>query len=155
MKITNNVLATTIMAANTEALAIGAKCGLTLETMLQVMKTTMGNNAQLYVAMPKKAFNGDDSPGFMIKLAGKDVRLAVELARKQGFEPLVAAGAQATLDRAAKMGLAERTRPRCCSCVRRSSASRYDRRRRSIKCRPAEMTNGCRQPGAGGTPSSG
>ena len=108
MKITNNVLATTIMAANTEALAIGAKCGLTLETMLEVMKTTMGNNAQLYVAMPKKAFNGDDSPGFMIKLAGKDVRLAVELARKQGFEPLVAAGAQATLERAAKMGLAER-----------------------------------------------
>ncbi len=108
MKITNNVLATTIMAANTEALAIGAKCGLSLETMLEVMKTTMGNNAQLYVAMPKKAFKGDDSPGFMVKLAGKDVRLAVELARKQGFEPFVAAGAQATLDRATKMGLGER-----------------------------------------------
>ena len=108
MKITNNVLATTIMAANTEALAIGAKCGLSLETMLEVITTTMGNNAQLFVAMPKKAFKGDDSPGFMIKLAGKDVRLAVELARKQGFEPLVAAGAQATLDRAAKIGLAER-----------------------------------------------
>jgi len=108
MKITNNVLATTIMAANTEALAIGAKCGLSLEIMLEVMKSTMGNNVQLYVAMPKKAFKGDDSPGFMIKLAGKDVRLAVELARKQGFEPLVAAGAQATLDRAAKMGLGER-----------------------------------------------
>lgn len=108
MKITNNLLATTIMAANTEALAIGAKCGLTLELMMEVMKTTMGNNAQLYVAMPKKAFKGDDSPGFMVKLAGKDVRLAVELARKQGFEPLVGAGAQATLDRAAKMGFAER-----------------------------------------------
>ena len=91
MKITNNLLATTIMAANTEALAIGAKCGLTLELMMDVMKNTMGNNAQLYVAMPKKAFKGDDSPGFMVKLAGKDVRLAVELARKQGFEPLVGA----------------------------------------------------------------
>ena len=108
MKITNNLLATTIMAANTEALAIGAKCGLTLELMMEVMKTTMGNNVQLYTAMPKKAFKGDDSPGFMIKLAGKDVRLAVELARKQGFEPLVGAGAQATLERAMKMGLGER-----------------------------------------------
>jgi 4-hydroxybutyrate dehydrogenase/sulfolactaldehyde 3-reductase len=108
MKITNNLLATTIMAANTEALAIGAKCGLTLELMLEVMKTTMGNNAQLYVAMPKKAFKGDDSPGFMIKLAGKDVRLAVELAKKQGFEALVGAGAQATLERAMQMGLGER-----------------------------------------------
>ena len=108
MKITNNLLATTIMAANTEALAIGAKCGLTLELMMEVMKTTMGNNVQLYTAMPKKAFKGDDSPGFMIKLAGKDVRLAVELARKQGFEPLVGAGAQATLERAMKMGFGER-----------------------------------------------
>jgi 4-hydroxybutyrate dehydrogenase/sulfolactaldehyde 3-reductase len=108
MKITNNLLATTIMAATTEALAIGAKCGLTLELMLEVMKTTMANNAQLYVAMPKKAFKGDDSPGFMIKLAGKDVRLAVELAKKQGFEALVGAGAQATLERAMKMGFGER-----------------------------------------------
>ena len=108
MKITNNLLATTIMAANTEALAIGAKCGLKLELMMEVMKTTMGNNAQLYVAMPKKAFKGDDSPGFMIKLAGKDMRLAVELAKRQGFDALVGAGAQATLERAMKMGLGER-----------------------------------------------
>ena len=108
MKMTNNLLATTIMVANTEALAIGVKCGLTLELMIEVMQTTMAWNAQLGVAMPKKAFKGDDSPGFMIKLAGKDVRLAVELAKKQGFDALVGAGAQATLERAMKTGLGER-----------------------------------------------
>ncbi|MGQ0652267.1 MAG: NAD(P)-dependent oxidoreductase [Betaproteobacteria bacterium] len=108
MKLTNNILATTIMAANTEALAIGAKCGLTLELMLEVMKTTMAWNNQLGVAMPKKAFKGDDSPGFMVKLAAKDVRLAVELAKKQGFEALVGAAAQATLEHAMKLGFAER-----------------------------------------------
>ncbi len=108
MKITNNLLATTIMAATTEALAIGAKCGLTLEMMIEVMKTTMAWNNQLGVAMPKKAFKGDDSPGFMVKLAAKDVRLAVELAKKQGFDALVGAGAQAVLERAMKMGFAER-----------------------------------------------
>jgi 3-hydroxyisobutyrate dehydrogenase-like beta-hydroxyacid dehydrogenase len=108
MKMTNNLLATTIMCANTEALAIGAKCGLTLETMVEVMKTTMGWNQQLAVALPKKAFVGDDSPGFMVKLAAKDVRLAVAAARQQGFEPLVGNGALATLDRAAQLGRAER-----------------------------------------------
>ncbi len=108
MKITNNLLATTIMAANTEALAIGAKCGLTLELMIEVMKTTMGGTAQLGGAMPKKAFKGEDSPGFMVKLAAKDVRLAVELAKKQGFEALVGSGAQATLERAMKLGLGDR-----------------------------------------------
>jgi 3-hydroxyisobutyrate dehydrogenase-like beta-hydroxyacid dehydrogenase len=108
MKITNNLLATTIMVANTEALAIGVKSGLALELMLEVMKTTMASNAQLFVAMPKKAFVGDDSPGFMVKLAGKDVRLAVELARRQGFDALVGRAAQETLERAAAMGYAER-----------------------------------------------
>lgn len=108
MKTVNNLLATTIMAANTEALAIGVKCGLTLELMMEVMKTTMGNNAQLFVAMPKKAFKGDDSPGFMVKLACKDVRQAVELARAQGFEPHVGAGCQKTLEEAMQKGFADR-----------------------------------------------
>jgi 3-hydroxyisobutyrate dehydrogenase-like beta-hydroxyacid dehydrogenase len=108
MKITNNLLATTIMAANTEALAIGVKSGLTLELMLEVMKTTMAWNNQLAVAMPKKAFKGDDSPGFMVKLATKDVRLANELARSQGFEPYVGLGAQKTLERAMEKGFADR-----------------------------------------------
>ena len=129
MKITNNLLATTIMTANIEALSIGAKCGLTLELMMEVMKTTMGNNVQLYIAMPKKAFKGDDSPGFAIKLAAKDVRLAVELARKQGFEPLVGAGAQATLERAMKLGLGDRD----------TAALLFEREKAlGIKVRPAE-----------------
>ena len=108
MKTVNNLLATTIMAANTEALAIGVKCGLTLELMMEVMKTTMSNNVQLYVAMPKKAFKGDDSPGFMVKLACKDVRQAVELGRSQGFEPLVGAACQKTLEEAMQKGYADR-----------------------------------------------
>ena len=108
MKMTNNVLATTIMVANTEALAIGVKAGLELELMMEVMKTTMAFNHQLYVAMPKKAFKGDDSPGFMCKLAGKDVRLAVEYAKAVGFDAVVSRAAQETLDRAGKLGYAER-----------------------------------------------
>ena len=108
MKMTNNVLATTIMVANTEALAIGVKAGLKLELMLEVMKTTMAFNHQLYVAMPKKAFKGDDSPGFMVKLAAKDVRLAVESAKAFGFDPLVSRAAQESLDRAGRLGFADR-----------------------------------------------
>ena len=76
--------------------------------MLDVMKTTMAWNNQLAVAMPKKAFKGDDSPGFAVKLAAKDVRLAVELARALGFEPLVGAGAQKTLENAMAAGFADR-----------------------------------------------
>lgn len=108
MKITNNLLATTIMVANTEALAIGVKSGLSLETMIEIMKTTMAWNNQLGVAMPKKAFKGDDSPGFAIKLACKDVRLACDLAGTLGFEALVGRGAQKTMEQAMSSGLADR-----------------------------------------------
>jgi 3-hydroxyisobutyrate dehydrogenase-like beta-hydroxyacid dehydrogenase len=76
--------------------------------MIETMKTTMAWNAQLGVAMPKKAFKGDDTPGFMVKLACKDVRLANELAKAQGFEPYVGLGAQRTLERAMEMGFADR-----------------------------------------------
>lgn len=108
MKITNNLLATTIMVANTEALAIGVKSGLSLETMIEIMKTTMAWNSQLGVAMPKKAFKGDDSPGFAIKLACKDVRLACDLAAALGFDALVGRGAQKTMEQAMSSGLADR-----------------------------------------------
>ena len=108
MKMTNNLLATTIMIANTEALAIGAKNGLTLELMQEVMRTTMAWNQQLAIAMPKKAFLGDDSPGFAIRLACKDVRLACEAADLMGFEASVGRGAQATMERAVAQGLGDR-----------------------------------------------
>lgn len=108
MKLANNLLANTIMVANTEALAIGVKAGLQLEMMMEVMKTTMAFNHQLYLGMSKKAFQGDDSPGFMVRLAGKDVRLAVELARAYGFDALLGRAAQDSLERASRMGYAER-----------------------------------------------
>lgn len=108
MKITNNVLATTIMVANTEALALGLKCGLTLETMQEVMRTTMAWNNQLAVAMPKKAFLGDDAPGFAIRLAGKDVRLACELAERIGFEPRIGRAGFAALNAATHAGFGNR-----------------------------------------------
>ncbi len=108
MKITNNLLATTIMMANTEALAIGIKSGLTLELMQEVMRTTMAWNQQFAVAMPKKAFLGDDSPGFAIRLACKDVRLACDLAQAQGFEALVGRAAQKTMENAIAQGVGER-----------------------------------------------
>jgi 4-hydroxybutyrate dehydrogenase/sulfolactaldehyde 3-reductase len=108
MKITNNVLATTIMVANTEALALGLKCGLTLELMQSVMKNTMAWNSQFSTAMPKKGFVGDDSPGFAIRLAAKDVRLACELEENLGIPSRIGRGGLAALDAAIVAGYGDR-----------------------------------------------
>lgn len=82
MKLVNNMLASIVMQGTTEALTLGAKAGLSLETMLTVLTNTMARNAQLTDALPAKAFKGDFTPGFTVRLARKDVGLAVGMAQR-------------------------------------------------------------------------
>jgi 3-hydroxyisobutyrate dehydrogenase-like beta-hydroxyacid dehydrogenase len=84
MKLVNNLLATTLVAANAEVLTAGVKAGLTLDVMTAVMKTTMAWNNQLAIAMPARPFKGDFEPGFMLRLAHKDCRLAVGMSEALG-----------------------------------------------------------------------
>ena len=106
MKLTNNLLATVLMAASAEALVAGAKAGLTLETMISVLKTTMAWNNQLAVAMHARALKGDFEPGFMVKLAHKDCRLALAMDRELGVDAPVGAATLKALQEAIDKGLA-------------------------------------------------
>lgn len=108
MKLTNNMLASIIANGTVEAVVTGVKAGLTLETMIDVMRTTMAWNTQLATAMPKKGFVGNFEPGFMIRLAHKDVRLALQLAKAMGVNTPLGAGTLQTLDDAMKAGLGSR-----------------------------------------------
>jgi 4-hydroxybutyrate dehydrogenase/sulfolactaldehyde 3-reductase len=91
MKCVNNLLATTLVAANAEALVAGLKAGLTLEVMTSVMQKTMAWNSQLAVAFPARPLKGDFEPGFMLKLAHKDCRLALAMNREMGLSAPVGA----------------------------------------------------------------
>jgi 4-hydroxybutyrate dehydrogenase/sulfolactaldehyde 3-reductase len=106
MKLTNNLLATILLAASAEALVAGAKAGLTLDTMVSVMKTTMAWNNQLAVAMHMRALKGDFDPGFMVKLAHKDCRLALAMDRDLGVDAPVGAATLKVLQEAIDKGLA-------------------------------------------------
>ena len=105
MKLCNNLLAATIASASAEILVAGVKSGLRLERMLDVMRTTMAWNNQLAIAMPRKGFVGDFAPGFMLRLAQKDVRLALGLLRAVGVEPLLGEATAAILAHAMKQGM--------------------------------------------------
>jgi len=105
MKLTNNCLAASILAANSEALVTGVKSGLSLDLMREVIANTMANNAGLSTSLPKKALAGDFAPGFMVHLAHKDVRLALELARSMGVSTPVGNAAFATLGEARAQGM--------------------------------------------------
>lgn len=106
MKLINNLLATVLMGASAEALVAGAKAGLTLETMISVLKTTMAWNNQLAVAMHARALKGDFEPGFMVKLAHKDCRLAVAMDRALGVDAPIGAATLNVLQEAIDSGLA-------------------------------------------------
>lgn len=105
-KLVNNRLAATIIGAVSEALVTGTKAGLSLDLMREVMGTTMAANAHLSVNMPKKSLVGDFTPGFMVDLAKKDVRLAQALAAELGVDSPVGTVTLDLLGRASESGMA-------------------------------------------------
>ena len=107
IKLINNLLATCIAEASIEALVTGTKAGIALDTMLAVFRTTMAWSSQLAVAMPKRPLAGDFSPGFMMKLAHKDCRLALAMTEGLGVTAPVGRAALASLDQGLARGLAD------------------------------------------------
>ncbi|HKU87103.1 MAG TPA: NAD(P)-dependent oxidoreductase [Casimicrobiaceae bacterium] len=108
MKLINNLLATAVSEASIEALVAGRKSGLSLELMLSVLKTTMAWNNALAIALPKRPLTGDFEPGFMMKLAQKDCRLALQMVESIGVAAPVGRAALASVDEAVRQGMAER-----------------------------------------------
>jgi len=107
MKLINNLLATAIAEASTEALVTGARSGLMLDTMMSVFRTTMAWNNALAISMPKRPLVGDFAPGFMLKLAHKDCRLALKMVDALGITAPVGHAALASLDEGMRRGLAD------------------------------------------------
>ncbi len=98
MKLINNLLATAVSEASIEALVTGTKSGLSLGTMMSVLRTTMAWNNALAIALPKRPLAGDFSPGFMMRLAHKDCRLAMQMVDALGVVAPVGRAALASLE---------------------------------------------------------
>ena len=105
MKLINNLLASSINEACVEALVTGTKSGLTLTTMMSVLRTTVAWNRQLEMNMPKRSLIGDFQPGFMMKLAHKDCRLALQMVDSLGVAAPVGRAALASLQEGLDHGL--------------------------------------------------
>ena len=90
-KLTNNFLANGILAVVVEALGIGLKSGLSLETILETVRKTGTFNKMMLETLPAHAFRGEFEPGFRSVLAHKDQRLACGLADSYGLHAPVGA----------------------------------------------------------------
>jgi len=95
MKLVNNFMLLTITEVVAEAVTLGTKLGLDLETMKTVTGATTATNGQMQVAMAGKVMVGDIEPGFTIDLAFKDMSLAMTAAAEQRMALPVGAAAHA------------------------------------------------------------
>ncbi len=80
MKVINNFMLLSTAQIVAEALALGTKLGLDIQTMHDVTGATTARNGQLHVLMANKVLKGDVTPGFTIDLAFKDMTLAINAA---------------------------------------------------------------------------
>lgn len=92
MKLINNLLAATAVAASSEALVMGAKAGLDPATMLNVINVSSGRNMATEKYFPAAVLPRRFDFGFKSELMYKDVRLCLEEAEALGV-PMWVGGA--------------------------------------------------------------
>ena len=85
MKIVNNFMSITLNATTAEALSLAEASGLDVELARKVMLGTVAGTGHMGSTYPAKVLKGDLNPGFMIDLALKDLKLALELGEGLGL----------------------------------------------------------------------
>jgi 4-hydroxybutyrate dehydrogenase/sulfolactaldehyde 3-reductase len=100
MKIVNNFLAMATCQISAEALTLGAKLGLSMATMYDVITSSLASNDHLKTYWPTKVLAGDVDPGFAIDLAYKDLSIGVGAAAAAGVPVFTGAAAREALTQA-------------------------------------------------------
>ena len=103
-KLINNMLAFCNMAAAAEALVMGAKSGIDLAKLDQVISSASGYSSG-YRSVADKSFAGNFQPTFALDLAHKDLRLALELADELGVPGMIAPQVMSLMRMARGMGM--------------------------------------------------
>ncbi len=85
MKLCNNMLAATALAASSEALAMGVKAGLDPNLMCEVINASSGRNSATQDKFPRAVIPRTFDFGFTTGLSLKDVRLCLEEAEAMGI----------------------------------------------------------------------
>ena len=89
LKLANNFLSATALAATSEAVAFGLAAGLDLATMVEVLDTSSGRSAATNDKFPNHVLTGRYASGFANSLMAKDVRLYRSEADEQGIATVI------------------------------------------------------------------
>jgi 3-hydroxyisobutyrate dehydrogenase len=92
-KLVNQALVAAHTVAAMEALLVGRKAGLSLDTMYSILQTSSGRSWMLENHLSAHALAGNYEPGFALDLMFKDLRLFVETATQLQSPALIGAAA--------------------------------------------------------------
>lgn len=95
MKLLNNFLSATAMAATAEAMLFGLSQDLDMKTMLDVVNVSTGRNTATSDKFPNRVLTGTYDAGFYTALMHKDLRLYREGVERFGTPALVGAAVDA------------------------------------------------------------
>ncbi|MGJ8609569.1 MAG: NAD(P)-dependent oxidoreductase [Octadecabacter sp.] len=84
VKLLNNFLSATAMAASSEAVLFGMSHGVDMKTIIDVVKVSTGNNTAIADKFPNRVLPGTFDAGFFAELLNKDVRLYNEFVKEAG-----------------------------------------------------------------------
>jgi 3-hydroxyisobutyrate dehydrogenase len=96
LKLANNFLSATALAATSEAIAFGLSVGLDMATMLEVIDASSGQSAATSDKFPHHVLTGRYAAGFANSLMAKDMQLYVDAVEAQGA-PSVLGGVTAAV----------------------------------------------------------
>jgi 3-hydroxyisobutyrate dehydrogenase len=99
MKLANNFLSATALAATSEAVAFGTSVGLDLATMIEVLNESSGRSAATSDKFVNHVLTGTYSAGFTAGLMAKDVDLYIAAVHEHGRPAAIAAVTAAIWDR--------------------------------------------------------
>ena len=90
MKLANNFLSATAMAATSEAVQFGTTHGLDMAMMLDVLNVSTGRNSATVDKFPRRIATGSFDAGFATALLAKDVALYLDSVRAGGNADAIA-----------------------------------------------------------------
>ena len=91
VKLLNNFLSATAMAASSEALLFGLSHGVEMKSILDVVKVSTGNNTAIADKFPNRILPGSYDAGFFAELLNKDVQLYNKFVKQAGTSNMMGA----------------------------------------------------------------
>src|SRR5690606_6449404 len=90
VKLLNNFLSATALAATSEAIAFGVSQGIPMQTIVDIVNVSTGRNSATDDKFPRRIVHGRYDAGFTAKLQLKDLKLYLENARAAGISDEIA-----------------------------------------------------------------